>query len=93
MTIVTADTIDPKAKTEELPEVKPSDLVAEVNEPVLVNEEAPAEEAPEVKKYTREELDPMNRGELREIAAQYGIKGKSIEKLISDILDAQDDAE
>jgi len=59
-------------------------------------EEAPAEgttESPpateETTAYTREDLEGLGRDELREIAAPLGVKGRAVEKLIEDILEAQ----
>lgn len=57
-------------------------------------EEAPeTEAAPEEKTYTKEELEKMSRNELRTIGKPMGISGRSVEKLIADILKAQGNVE
>jgi len=67
-------------------------------------EEAPAESeeaAPEAgadeaekpaKIYTKDELKSLGRGELRKIGKPLGVSGRAVDKLVTDILEAQGNA-
>lgn len=99
--IITASDFDGvESKSDNLEIVTPGDLKEEAKEEVKeeVKEEAPIEEAPteelpavktEVASYSKEELLKMTRDELRVIGDPLNVRGRSIDKLIEDILTAQ----
>lgn len=55
----------------------------------IVEEEIEKEVEEEAKKYTKAELNKLTFSELRDIGYELGVKGRSKEELIKDILNAQ----
>jgi hypothetical protein len=83
------------------PETKPPEEDAghiitgkEMDEEKAAEEEQPAEAEEETKElgkiWTKEELADKSRDELREIGTPLGVRGRAVEKLIADILEAQE---
>lgn len=90
--IVTPENIEGLGK-EEAAAPSADEAAEETEEEAPVADEVKTDGADEpeapAKKYTQDELKALGRGELRKIGKPLGVSGRAVDKLVTDILEAQ----